>query len=167
LLVGIVRPVVVEVKLAVVPVEDRSVDELTIRVRNFAFARPSHQRSNFTTQRGLYFLPPEFYLEAAFWKKRLHKAKASSISSDNTLLEAVTARTLVSIPEETKVTGIRRRLYSNLFQSIAKRKEGYQHRSVVTLKKISRRRLKYSRNSSPQVASLTPAAETPTPNRIA
>ena len=82
LLVGIVRPVVVEVELAIVPVEDRSVDELTIRVRNFAFIHPSHQRSKVTAHRGLYFLPPEFYLEAISpIRKHLHKMKASSISS--------------------------------------------------------------------------------------
>jgi len=40
LLVGILRPVGVEVKLAVVPVEDRSVHELAIGIRNFASARP-------------------------------------------------------------------------------------------------------------------------------
>ena len=41
--VGIARPVGVELELAVVPVEDRGLVELAIGVRIIVFARPYHQ----------------------------------------------------------------------------------------------------------------------------
>ena len=44
--VGIVRPVVVELELAVVPIEVQRVREVAIGVRRVAFVRPSHRNSN-------------------------------------------------------------------------------------------------------------------------
>jgi hypothetical protein len=48
LLVGIVRPVGVEVKVAVVPVEDRSVHELVIAVGILLLPIRYHRKSRFT-----------------------------------------------------------------------------------------------------------------------
>ena len=49
LLVGIARVVSVEVKLAIVPVEDRGVHEITITVRILLLSIHNHQRLKFTT----------------------------------------------------------------------------------------------------------------------
>lgn len=81
LLVGIVRPVGVEVKLAIVPVEDRSVHELTVAIGILLLSIRYHQKLRFTFAKGkLYSLFPEFYSGAVF-EKHLHQTKASSISS--------------------------------------------------------------------------------------
>ena len=48
--VGIVDPVRVELDLAVVELEVRRLREVAIGIRNFAFVRPCHQTSSFTSR---------------------------------------------------------------------------------------------------------------------
>ena len=56
LLIGIVRPAGVEVKLAVVPVEDRSVHELAIAIRILLLSVSNHRKLRFTFAKTDYIL---------------------------------------------------------------------------------------------------------------
>jgi len=84
LFVGIVRPVGVEAKLAIIPVEDRSVHELAITVRVLPLPVHNHQKSRFTARKiQAYILSFLNFIweQSDFVFRHLHKAKASSVPS--------------------------------------------------------------------------------------
>lgn len=112
MLVGIVRPVGVEVKLAIVPVEDRSVHELAIAVRILPSPVHSHQKSRFTAREiQAYILSFLNFIweQSVLYSDISTRQEQAVFLQDNTLLSTVVERTLVIFLKKERATVIRRR----------------------------------------------------------